>query len=211
MIAFKYLLHAQVAIVFLLLESSISLGQPTAPPEPSPEPSEPSDPQPPIELANTTRASGDGLISAFLAMGYAYSNNGLGIGARYQKVIAPVGVIKQGPNHDEVAIEAGLDYYRYSFSYNIGAGPYNITYNEVAITVGAAWNFWLLNETLALYPKIDLSYRTGSFSNDAGSMSGYGGIWVQGTGGIMYRTSGVALRAELGSGSLRLGAGMSFF
>lgn len=157
------------------------------------------------------RATGDGLVSAFLGLGYAYSDSGFGFGMRYQKVVVPIGVIKKGPVHDELGLEGGFDYFHYRFGYRFGTISNSWTYNEVALTFGASWNFWMLEDKLALYPKIDLSYRIGSVSGDSGSMSGYGGLWIQGTGGVMYRTGNVSLRAELGSGSLRLGAGVSFF
>lgn len=110
-----------------------------------------------------------------------------------------------------VALAARTHYFHYSFGYRLGSFSESWTYNEVAFTFGAAWNFWMLEDKLALYPKLDLSYRIGSVSGDIGSMAGYGGMWIQGTGGVMYRTGNVTLRAELGSGSLRLGAGLTFF
>lgn len=180
-----------------------------APPEDPPE-----QPLPTAQEESTAfapRSTGNGLVSAFLGLGYAYSDSGFGVGARYQKVVAPIGVIKQGPVHDEVALEGGFDYFHYSFGYRLGSFSQSWTYNEVAFTFGAAWNFWMLEDKLALYPKLDLSYRIGSVSGDIGSMSGYGGLWFQATGGVMYRTGNVTLRAELGSGSLRLGAGLAFF
>jgi hypothetical protein len=175
-----------------------STGTPTALPEAAP-------------TASAQRASNDNLISAFLGLGYAYIDSGFGVGARYQKIVAPNGVIKTGPVHDELGFEGGVDYYRYDFGHNFGAVADGLTYNEVAITFGAVWNFWLLDDKLALYPKLDLAYRIGSFSGNSGTMTGYGGLWIQGTAGVVYRLSGVSLRAELGSGSLRLGAGFSFF
>lgn len=184
-----------------------------APPD-TPTESGPTEASAPKELqapVGAARASADGLVSAFLALGYAYSDSGFGMGMRYQRIVAPVGVIKSDTTHDEIGIEGGLDYYRYNFRYAFGPISDSIVYNEVAITVGATWNFWFLKEKLSLYPKIDLSYRVGNFSGESGAMSGYGGIWIQGAAGVIYRTSGVSLRAELGSGSLHLGAGFSFF
>jgi hypothetical protein len=163
------------------------------------------------ETASATsaqRASNDNLISAFLGLGYAYTGSGIGVGARYQKIVVPNGVLRDGPIHDEFGLEGGVDYYHYNFDYFTGS---HIAYNEFAIAFGATWNFWLLDDKLALYPKLDLAYRIGSFSGNTGTMAGYGGIWIQGTAGVVYRLSSVSLRAELGSGSLRVGAGFSFF
>jgi hypothetical protein len=176
--------------------------------EPSASPPSPPEAEP---FANDERASNDNLVSAFLALGYAYSGSGFGFGFRYQDVVVPDGIIKNGRIHDELGLEGGIDYYRYNFGYGIGPYDNTVTYNEFAVTFGAAWNFWLLDDRLALYPKLDMSYRIGSFATSTGDMSGYGGLWIQGTAGAVYRLSGVSLRAELGSGSLRLGAGFSFF
>lgn len=197
-----------VGLTVLSWTGAVANAQPAEPPAAAPEPAAPEEPVATTQSA--ARATGNGLVSAFLAVGYAYSDSGFGVGARYQHVIAPEGLLKEGPTHDEVVVEGGIDYYRYNFGYNFGTVANSVTYNEVALTVGVAWNFWMLNEKLALYPKLDLSYRMGSFSSDDGTMSGYGGAWIQGTGGLVYRTSGVSLRAKLGSGSLRLGAGFTF-
>ena len=169
-------------------------------------------PAPPPETTVTggpDRASNNNLVSVFGELGYAYTDSGFGIGGRYQKVVARNAVIKSGPIHDEFGLEAGVDYYHYNFGF-VGN---SLSYNEIAIVLGSVWNFWLLDDKLALYPKIDVAYRIGSFSNDSGTtaLMGYGGIWIQGAAGVVYRLGGVSLRAELGSGSLRLGAGFSFF
>src|SRR5215831_265754 len=163
---------------------------------------------PEVTASAAARGSNDNLVSAFGLLGYAYANSGFGLGARYQKTLVPVGVIKSGSVHDEFAIEGGLDYYRYGFD-TFGA---SWSYNEIAIVAGAVWNFWLLEDKLALYPKIDFAYRFGSFSTNNGVASpvGYGGLWIQGAAGAAYRVGALALRAEAGSGSLRLGAGYTF-
>jgi hypothetical protein len=172
-----------------------SAGAPDAPPEAA-------------AITGAPPASNDNLISAFIGLGYAYTSGGFGIGGRYQKVVAPKGVIKNGPIHDELGFEGGIDYYHYDF----GVYGSDLTYNEIAIVFGGVWNFWLLEDKLALYPKLDIAYRVGSFSSSSGTpLNGYGGIWFQGTAGVVYRLSGLSLRAELGSGSLRVGAGFSFF
>jgi hypothetical protein len=72
------------------------------------------------------------------------------------------------------------------------------------------WNFWL-SDQLVLYPKIDLGYRFGTWSTNSGfsSPTGYGGIVLQGAAGIAYKLDRVTLRAEAGSGTLRLGVGFA--
>lgn len=150
------------------------------------------------------KAGMDDTLSAFGLLSYWYTESGVGVGARYQKTIAREGVLRLPTIHDDIGLEGGVDYVHYSF----GAGPFNYSYNEIAVLVGAVWNFWFLDDRLALYPKIDLGYRFGSWSGT--SIGGYGGLIFQGSAGVAYRLSRLALRAEAGSGSLRLGAGFSF-
>jgi hypothetical protein len=149
----------------------------------------------------------DNTISAFGLFSYWYANTGIGVGARYQKTIVPAGVLHLSNVHDDIGLEGGIDYYHYSFS-SIG---YDWSYNEAAILVGAVWNFWFLNDRLALYPKIDVGFRFGSWSTNAGveNPGGYGGLVIQGAAGIAYRLNVVTLRAEAGSGSVRLGVGFA--
>jgi hypothetical protein len=126
------------------------------------------------------------------------------VGVRYQKTLVKQGLLRTGSVRDDVGLEGGLDYFHYSFN-NVGA---DYSYNEVAVLVGAVWNFWFLDGKLALYPKVDVGYRFGSWSMS--SIGGYGGVVVQGSGGVAYRLARLTLRAEAGSGSLRLGAGFAF-
>jgi hypothetical protein len=152
-------------------------------------------------VATAEREAGlDNVFSAFGLLSYWYADSGVGVGARYQKTVAPGGLLHLPAVHDDVGIEGGVDYAHYSF---IG-----IAYNEVAVLVGGVWNFWFLQDRLALYPKVDLGYRFGSWSGT--SLGGYGGLVFQGSAGVAYRVSRLTLRAEAGSGSLRLGAGFAF-
>ena len=155
------------------------------------------------EAPAATAERGAGLDNAFSAFGllsYWYADSGVGVGARYQKTVAPEGLLHLPGVRDDVGIEGGADYAHYSFL--------GFAYNEIAVLVGGVWNFWFLQDRLALYPKIDLGYRFGSWSGT--SLGGYGGLVFQGSAGVAYRVSRLTLRAEAGSGSLRLGAGFSF-
>ncbi|HYU15046.1 MAG TPA: hypothetical protein VEL05_03215 [Candidatus Acidoferrum sp.] len=153
-------------------------------------------------IAPAPRAgSMDNVISAFGLLSYWYSESGLGVGGRYQKTLVPEGWLHIPTVHDDFGLEGGADFIHYSF--------FGASYNEVAVVVGGVWNFWFAKDRLALYPKVDMGYRFGSWS--AGStIGGYGGLILQGSAGIAYRVAPVTLRAELGSGSLRLGAGFAF-
>lgn len=154
-----------------------------------------------VEPASTGGAAHmNNQFSAFGLLSYWYAESGLGVGARYQKSLVPAGVLRLPTVHDDIGLEGGVDYAHYSF--------FGYSYNEVAVVVGAVWNFWLLDDRLALYPKIDMGYRFGSWAGT--SLGGYGGIVLQGAAGIAYRLSPVTLRAEAGSGTLRLGAGFVF-
>jgi hypothetical protein len=146
----------------------------------------------------------DNVFSGFGLLNYWYAQSGLGVGVRYQKTLAAEGVLGLPGVRDDIGVEAGVDYAHYSFDYGFGS----LSYNEIAVLVGGVWNFWFLQNRLALYPKIDMGYRFGSWSGT--SLGGYGGIVLQGSAGIAYRLSRLTLRAEAGSGSLRLGAGLAF-
>ncbi len=145
----------------------------------------------------------------FLAAPYAYgAGSGYGLGARYQLVVVPQGFLHlQGPAHDELGIEFGVDWAHYSW----GFYGYNWTYNEISPVVGAAWNFWLTPQ-LNLYPKIDLAFRFGTWSTNAyyGHPSGYGGVGLELAAGLAFKLNNqFALRAEAGTYALRLGVAFS--
>lgn len=155
-------------------------------------------------------------VSAFVALGYGYSyTTGFGVGGRYQFSVVPEGFIKSPKVHDELGIEAGLDYFHLGWSANYGTGNYSWSYNEFTPVVGVVWNVWL-NDKIAVYPKIDLGYHIGSISASFNGQSvdttgvSFGALYFQGTGGIVYRLSDAfALRAEAGWSSLRLGAAVT--
>lgn len=153
----------------------------------------------------------DNTVSLFGILGYGYSGLGSapGVGARYQKrLVSDVAV--HGPKvHDDIGIEAGLDYVHYSWQIP-GFPQYKWSYDEVSVLAGVVWNFWI-GDKLALYPKVELAYGFGSGSSYAGVVTpSYGGLWFQGAGGAVYKLGPIALRGEAGWRALRLGAGYSF-
>jgi hypothetical protein len=154
--------------------------------------------------------SADNMLSAFGILGYGYSHaSGVGVGARFQKTIISDVVFKDHAKiKDDFGIDFGIDYLHYSFD-NFG---YDYGYNEFVLLAGGVWNVWL-NDNFAVYPKIDLGYRFGSGSvevlgvtYDAADDEFVGQV----SAGVLYKVFPVILRAELGSWSLRLGAGFQF-
>jgi hypothetical protein len=159
------------------------------------------------DLKPPTKGGGmDNTISAFGLLSYWYAESGFGLGARYQRTVHKEGVLKLPTVKDDFGIEGGIDFVHYSF----GFGPVTWTLNEYAIVVGGVWNFWL-SDQLALYPKVDLGYRIVSWSTNTGfsNPTGYGGIILQGAAGVCYKLDRLTLRAEAGSGTLRLGVGFT--
>lgn len=138
--------------------------------------------------------------------GYGYwgDSPGFGLGGRYQVVVAPHGLIHSRTVKDEIGLEFGIDWVHYSWRYY----GYGWTYNEVSPVVGVTWNFWL-NDRLALYPKLDLGFRFGSWSSNAypyGHPHGYGGLAIDGAVGLVFRLDPrIALRVEAGTYAFRFG------
>jgi hypothetical protein len=162
--------------------------------------------------AAATRVSGptmDNQISIWGILGYNYSaGSGYGLGARYQKVVVPQGFLHLTNGiKDELGVEGGVDFLHYSWDFF----GYGWTYNEFSVVAGVTWNFWF-NDKFAAYPKLDVGFAFGSWSSDfvGDDPSGYGGLIVQGAAGVVYKMDSLYLRAELGSSTLRLGAGFSF-
>ncbi len=141
---------------------------------------------------------------------YAYgAGAGYGLGVRYQAVVVPGLLHLQSGMHDELGIEFGADWVHYSW----GFYGYTWTYNEISPVVGAAWNFWLTPQ-LALYPKLDLAFRFGTWSTPAGypygHPGGYGGAGLELAAGVAFKVNNqIALRAEAGTYALRLGVAIS--
>jgi hypothetical protein len=155
-----------------------------------------------------------GALSAFAGVGYGWGLGvGFGLGARFQYDFLPKGVLHLPHNmHDEMGIEAGVDFFHVSSSY---LGGYNENYNEITPLVGWVWNFWLTDK-LAVYPKIDVGYRIGlySYTDGAGKTVTVNNndvfpLYFQGAAGVVYKIGPVALRGEVGWEALRIGAGVN--
>jgi hypothetical protein len=138
---------------------------------------------------------------------------GAGLGFRVMLPLAPRGLLHHPRVRDEFTLELGADFLH--FNDRVGPYPYYVDYawNGVLGVVGATWNFWF-TPRFALYPKLDLGYWVGwydGWDSDFGyRRPSHGGLFLQGAAGLMYRLGSVALRAELGSGLVRLGVGFEY-
>jgi hypothetical protein len=153
--------------------------------------------------AATPTMDRDLTLWALAGYGHYGDDSGFGLGGRYQAVVAPRGILHAGTVRDEIGLEFGIDWVHYSWHYY----GYGWTYNELSPVVGVTWNLWL-NDRLALYPKLDVGFRFGTWSSNPGfgHPSGYGGPAVELAGGLVYRIDPrVAFRVELGTYAFRFG------
>ncbi len=152
--------------------------------------------------------------------------DGIGAGARFTLPLVPEGILHAPRVKDELTLELGADFVHYGIRANYGGywdgfryvdGYVDYSWNGILAVGGVTWNFWLTPK-LALYPKLDLGYLFGQYSGWNDQYNGYGsygrasfgGVFLQGAAGLIYRFQTVALRVELGSGLLRLGVGFPF-
>lgn len=147
--------------------------------------------------------------------------DGVGAGLRVGIPLAPQGVLHNPRVRDDFTLELGADFVHYAVDFRYYDPYYGYYYGDSyswngALAVGGvAWNFWF-TPNFALYPKVDLGYFFGWYSgwNDSwGPYYGresFGGLFLQGAAGLIYRFQTMSLRVELGSGLLRAGVGMSF-
>lgn len=137
---------------------------------------------------------------------------GAGLGFRVMLPLAD-GVLHHPRVRDNFSLELGADFLHYSDTVGYPGYYYDYSWNGVLGVVGATWNFWF-TPRLALYPKLDLGYMVGWYDGWDDTWGyhhpSYGGLFIQGAAGVMYRLNRVALRAELGSGLLRLGVGFDY-
>ena len=139
--------------------------------------------------------------------------DGAGLGLRLTLPIVPQGIL-HARVRDELVLEVGGDFVHYSDRVGYPPYPYvDYSWNGVLAVAGVAWNFWL-TPRFALYPKLDMGWWFGWYRGWNGQY-GYDhpyndGLFLQLAGGIVYRLPRVDLRAEVGSGLLRVGIGFPF-
>lgn len=148
------------------------------------------------------RASG---VTPWLGLGYF----GLyGVGASYMMPVAN-GVLKHATIRDQFMLEFGATYLRRSYSWITGS---DYVWNEIVPTAGAAWMVWL-KPNLAVYPKVDVGYAFGwlsGFDCNGCSDPSYGGVFVNGSAGVMYDLGSMVLRGEVGNELVKGGVGFLF-
>jgi hypothetical protein len=198
-------------IASVLLSSLIALGEEPLPPPPPP--------PPPAESENTGSSGGDSafrkadalldassknrkmMLSFFAGIpygaGYAYYGYGygygfpLGLSARFYLPIVNNGFIP--PVNDSFGLEFGLDT---NFYINYGTG--------IGIPVEARWNFHLIPK-LEVYGKA--GFGLGFFTSGLGTAF-YG--YAIAHAGVLYQiTDTIALRAEVGYPSIKIGIGIA--
>lgn len=150
-------------------------------------------------------------LTAWGVLPYGYSTFGIGLGARFALPMPIPSLIPGGRIRDNWSLEFGADYLRYSFGLGAGFGDYSVS--EILPVCGMMWNVWL-NDSFAVYPKAEAGYQIAWVSgyNGLGSAPGYGGIFVNGAVGLIYKLGGgnINLRAEAGYSGIKGGVGFVF-
>jgi hypothetical protein len=126
---------------------------------------------------------------------------GFGLGARYMIPLPITQLLTRTKFHDYWALEFGADILRFNYDYGLGASAYSYSWTEIIPVVGMMWQFWI-NDSFAVYPKIELGYAVGWYSDTNGSTTGLSGgnhFFPDGTAGLLYKLgNGITLRAEAG-------------
>jgi hypothetical protein len=193
-------LIAPVALAIALGTASAASAQSLAPTEPAPSSVGTSVP------ASTTSYSGP---TVWGILGGWYG--GFGVGGRYMLPLNFPPLINNGQVRDSFALEFGADFLTFSYAWLAAGADYR--WNALIPVVGGMWNIWL-NDKLAFYPKLDLGYMIGWFSNWNGAWGprpDHGWLfWNFALGGMYRINNNVALRGELGYAGLKFGASFLF-
>jgi hypothetical protein len=179
---------------------------PTAPgavaPVPAPAPEYVTPPQ--RQAAPATRD-----LSIWGVLPYEYGGFGYGIGGRVALPLPIPSLLPPGNIRDSWSIEFGADYIRFSLGYL--SSDYSV--NWLLPVVGVRWNVWL-SDKFAVYPKAEAGYEiawVSGYPSGYGSPS-YGGVFIDGAAGLLYKigNGNLTLRAEAGSFGLKGGIGAVF-
>ena len=137
---------------------------------------------------------------------------GVGVGGRFMMPLNFPPLLRNTAFRDSFALEFGADLLHWSYSFGGPGFGYSYSWTEVLPVAGVMWNIWV-NDRFAFYPKIEVGYAFGWFSDLGTNMAqaSYGGVFADGAVGALYNMGGgLTLRAEAGSAGLKLGAGWLF-
>ena len=149
-------------------------------------------------------------LSVWGVLPYNYGGFGFGVGGRFALPLPiPSLLPKGGRIRDNWSIEFGAGYVR--FSLGVLSSDYSV--NWFLPVAGVRWNVWL-SDNFAVYPKAEAGYEIAWVSGypSGSSAPTYGGVYVSGAAGLIYKIGGssVTLRAEAGSFGLKGGVGFVF-
>jgi hypothetical protein len=190
-----------IAVLFSLALASSAVAQQTAPPPAAPAATAPA----PATVVSRAPITGPPLSGFTVWAMLDWS--GYGIGARYLLPLPIPSLLAKTSLRDSWAIEFGADYFRISNTYT----TFGYHYDEIVPRVGMMWIVWLRDD-FAVYPKIDGGYAIG-FNNSyggCGSACTLGGIHIEGEAGLLYKVSGLTLRAEVGNYGIKGGVAWLF-
>jgi hypothetical protein len=191
--------------LFGVLASQVALAQEPAPGATTPPPAEmtppPATPPPTVGATGATQpfgaAPGPGGPSIWGVLPWG----GYGIGARYMIPLPITQLLTRTKFHDYWALEFGADMMHFSYDYGLGPSGYSYSWTEIVPVVGMMWQFWI-NDNFAVYPKVELGYAFGWYSDTNGASTGLSGgnhFFPDGTAGLLYKLgNGITLRAEAG-------------
>jgi len=126
---------------------------------------------------------------------------GYGMGARYMMPLPITPLLTRTKFRDYWALEFGADILHFNYDYAFGTSAYSYSWTEIIPVVGLMWQFWI-NDSFAVYPKVELGYAFGWYSDTNGTTTGLSGgnhFFPDGTAGLLYKLgNGITLRAEAG-------------
>jgi hypothetical protein len=134
---------------------------------------------------------------------------GVGAGARYMLPIGIPSLLHNTGIRDNFTLEFGADILRWTYGVDTFYSS-SYQWTEILPVLGVSWNLWF-SDHFALYPKVEAGYAFGWLSGASYAIGGYGGTFVNGAAGLLYKLdNGLALRAEAGTSGLKLGVGWLF-
>jgi len=126
---------------------------------------------------------------------------GYGIGARYMIPVPITQILTRTRFHDYWALEVGADLLHFNYDYGLAGPGTSYGWTEVIPVVGMMWQVWLTDD-FAVYPKIEMGYAFGWYSDTPQGASGLSGgnhFFPDATAGLLYKIgNGLTLRAEAG-------------